>query len=258
MFKHIQIGISTYIASFSFIHKHKLYSLFLIPGLLSLLLLSVGIYLIFSLSMNLSDYILNNLNLNDLPIWALSLIKITLGIIIRLISFLTLGVVFRYLILIVLSPVLSFIVQKIEYIQGYKEQSFSFTQILKDVIRAIKITLSNSVIQIGIIVLLSLLSFIPVIGYICPVIIFIIEFYYLGFSLLDYTLEVKNYNVKETRVFLKKHRTLAMTNGIFFYAWLIIPIFGWMIGPIIGTIAANISVNKILRENESSQALSNS
>ncbi len=70
-----------------------------------------------------------------------------------------------------------------------------------------------------------ILGFIPVIGIVSSVLLFLVQAYYAGFGNMDYTLE-RHLKYNESITFVRKNRGLAIGNGIIFMLFLFIPIIG--------------------------------
>ena len=94
---------------------------------------------------------------------------------------------------------------------------------------------------------LIILSFIPVVGIIATILIFVIQAYYVGFGNMDYTME-RHFGYKESIQFVRKHRGLAIGNGAVFVLMLFIPIIGFIITLPISVVAASTETVKILEE----------
>ena len=96
-----------------------------------------------------------------------------------------------------------------------------------------------------------ILAFIPVIGWITPLIGLMVECYYLGFSMLDYSSERHKLSTSQSIAFIGKHKGLAIGNGMVFFLMHLIPVLGWVLAPGYAVIAATISLygdkeNKLL------------
>nr|WP_315824904.1 EI24 domain-containing protein [Paraflavitalea speifideiaquila] len=89
---------------------------------------------------------------------------------------------------------------------------------------------------------LLIISFIPVVGWVTPVIVLFVECYYYGFSMLDYSCERHKLSPAESIEFIGKHKGLAIGNGMVFYLMHLIPIVGWVLAPAYAVIAATISL----------------
>lgn len=83
--------------------------------------------------------------------------------------------IFTSFFLIIGSPYFSMISRKVDEIVSQKLQPFSFRRWIKEIIRALKISITNSIKQFFSIILINLFSFIPFIGIIAPLLTFIIQ-----------------------------------------------------------------------------------
>ena len=113
---------------------------------------------------------------------------------------------------------------------------------VRDTIRGIKLAVRNSLWQTVYTVSLLLLSFIPLIGWITPLVALLTECYYFGFSMLDYSFERNNISSSESIAFVSRHKGLAIGNGIVFYLMHIVFVVGWILAPSYAVIAATISL----------------
>lgn len=156
---------------------------------------------------------------------------------------------FKYIWLIVGSPVFAYLSEKTESIIEGRDFPFSFKQLLKDIIRGVGIALRNTLWQTVYIIFILVLSLIPVIGWTAPLFAIIIECFYYGFSMIDYTMERRNKTVAESVYFINHHKGLAIGNGLMFYLMHGLPVIGWVIAPAYAVIAATLSIYP-LKENK--------
>ena len=153
---------------------------------------------------------------------------------------------FKYVWLIAGSPVFAYLSEKTEAIIENRDFPFSFQQLIKDMLRGIVIDLRNMLWQTVYIISLLVLSFIPVVGWITPVIVLFTEGYYYGFSMLDYSCERRNMSPQQSIYFIGHHRGLAIGNGIIFYFMHLVPIIGWILAPAYAVIAATLSIIQVI------------
>jgi CysZ protein len=109
------------------------------------------------------------------------------GVMLRLVLVLSYFSFFKYIILIIGSPLFAYLSEKTEATLEGKEYSFDWSSIKKDCMRSIKLDLRNCGWQSVYLLSLIILSLIPVVGWITPVIALLMECYYFGFSMLDYS-----------------------------------------------------------------------
>jgi CysZ protein len=115
---------------------------------------------------------------------------------------------------------------------------------MKDAWRGTKLALRNTVWQTVYMFALFLLSFIPVIGWITPLIVILVECYYYGFSMLDYSFERQKLSPAESIRYVSQHKGLAIGNGIVFYLMHGLIIIGWVLAPAYAVVAATLSLYK--------------
>ncbi len=149
---------------------------------------------------------------------------------------------FKYLFLIIGSPLFAYLSEKTEAIMEGKEHPFNTTQFLKDIVRGIQLSIRNSLWQTVYIISILLLSLIPLAGWLTPVIALLVECYYYGFSMLDYSMERHQKSTPESIAFVSAHKGLAIGNGLVFYLMHLLPIIGWILAPAYAVVAATLSI----------------
>jgi len=164
------------------------------------------------------------------------------GIMIWLLLMLFYFSLYKYIWLIIGSPVFAYLSEKTEALLEGKEYPFSFPQLLKDMMRGIKLALRNALWQTVYAISILILSFVPVVGLVTPVISMLVECYYYGFSMLDYSCERHKLSPSQSVAFIGNRKGLAIGNGIVFYLMHLIPIIGWIFAPAYAVIAATISI----------------
>jgi CysZ protein len=163
-------------------------------------------------------------------------------VIFRLVLLLFYFSLFKFLFLIIGSPVFAYLSEKTESIMEGKEFPFSWRQLMKDIWRAIKIALRNLLWQTVYVVSILILSFIPLFGWVAPLVALLVECYYFGFSMLDYSSERNKLSAAQSIDFIGRHKGLAIGNGLVFYLMHLVPVAGWLFAPSYAVIAATISL----------------
>lgn len=255
MLKEIIIAIQAFFQAHRFIKKHKLWKWILIPGILYTVLFIIGIYLFSSTSSNFIEWIALKTGLKS---WLdkensgfMGFIFTMGGLILWLVLMLFYFSLFKFLFLIVGSPLFAYLSEKTEAIMEGTDFPFSVSQLLKDILRGIQLAGRNSLWQTIYSISIIIFSLIPVIGWLTPVMAIIIDCYYYGFSMLDYSMERKRKSVAESIFFIGSHKGLAIGNGIVFYLMHFLPIVGWILAPSYSVVAATLSVYP-LKEKEGS------
>ncbi|MBI2730396.1 MAG: EI24 domain-containing protein [Sphingobacteriales bacterium] len=246
MLKELVIAFQSYFKAHRFISKHRLWKWIIIPGIIYALLFFFGMWLFLSSSTEAIAYLSSKLGIVQ---WLkqsdnafLNFLFIFGRIIFQLIVLFFYFSLFKYIFLIVGSPVFAYLSEKTESILEGKDYPFNFQQLLKDIVRGIKLALRNTLWQTVYTLAILILSMIPVVGWITPVIAFLVECYYYGFSMLDYSCERHKLTPSQSIAFIGRHKGLAIGNGIIFFLMHGFLLVGWVLAPAYAVVAATISL----------------
>lgn len=246
LLKEIVIAVQSYFRAHRFISHHKLWKWILIPGILYTILFIAGIYFFWTSSDAAVTWLSHRIGidrwLHNQGSGFLSFIFLMGEIMVRLILLLFYFSLFKYLFLIIGSPLFAYLSEKTDAILSGKDFPFSWPQLMKDVVRGIRLSLRNTLWQTVYMVTLLILSFFPVIGWITPVITIFVECYYYGFSMLDYSCERHQLSPSRSIEFIGKHKGLAIGNGMVFFLMHLLPFVGWVLAPSYAVVAATISL----------------
>jgi CysZ protein len=246
LLKEIVIAIQAYRKAHIFIGKHRLWKWILIPGLVYMILFTIGLFFFWISAdgavSHLSQFIGVDRWLHRQHSSALSFFFLMGGIMVRLIMMFFYFSLFKYLFLILGSPVFSYLSEKTESIIEEKEFQFSRSIFFSDIRRGIRLAIRNCLWQTVYTVSILILSFIPLVGWITPVISALVECYYYGFSMLDYSCERHKLSPSASINFISQRRGLAIGNGLVFYLMHFIPFVGWVLAPSYALVAATISL----------------
>jgi CysZ protein len=244
LLKEIVIAIQAYRKAHIFIGKHRLWKWILIPGLAYMILFTVGLYFFWISADTAVSQLFSGLDRwihrQHSPAW--SFMAIMVGIMARLIMMFFYFSLFKYLFLILGSPVFSYLSEKTESIMEGREFIFNSKVFYHDIRRGIKLALRNCFWQTIYTIFILLLSLIPLIGSIAPVIAGLVECYFYGFSMLDYSCERHKLSPSESIRFIGQRRGLAIGNGLVFYLMHFVPFVGWVLAPSYALVAATISL----------------
>lgn len=222
MLKNITLGIKAYFGAFSLISKLKLWKFFVIPMVISLVTAIVIFGSAYALSDNIGSFISK--------IWAWDWGKETFAAISNFIGGLIIIVIglilFKHIIMALSAPFMSPVSEKIEaHLTGNLPHSSRDTSFMQQLLRGIKINGRNLIMELLLTIPILLLKFIPVVNIFSTILLFIVQAYYAGFGNMDYTLE-RHYKYSDSIKFVRKHRGLAIGNGIVFILFLLIPLIG--------------------------------
>ncbi len=249
MLKEIIIAIQSFFEAHHFIRKHNLWKWILIPGLIYTLLFAGCVYFFIIFSDNAVSWISQKVGIeaflqkerNEL----LSFLFMMAGMMLRLVLVFFYFSLFKFIFLIVGSPIFAYLSEKTSSIIEGRDFPFSFSQLMKDAWRGTKLALRNTIWQTVYIISLLLLSMIPVVGWITPLIALFVECYYYGFSMMDYSCERNKLSPAQSVTFISRHKGLAIGNGLMFYLMHGLIFVGWLLAPAYAVVAATLSLYKV-------------
>ncbi len=247
MIKNILKGIKAYAGTLKLISKLKLWKFFAIPILISLVIATSIGFSAYSLSDNIGSYITK--------IWRWEFGKETFTAISNFIGGAVVVVfgfmLYKHIVMAFSAPFMSPVSEKIEaYLTNTKIHSHRETSFKDQLWRGIRINVINLFKELLFTIPILILSFIPVIGIVTTVLLFLVQAYYAGFGNMDYTLE-RHLSYKDSIRFVRKNKGIAIGNGIIFMLFLLIPVLGViLVLPLSVTAATTKTVEIIATENK--------
>lgn len=244
--KQIGIGLRTYGQATGFIFRNKLAWTFLVPVALNILLFVGGQALISDFIIYLKDLFFNWINLEGTGFWG-GVLGWLMAVLIRVLFFFIFVYISGYVIIIILSPLLAYVSEKTEQILTGKKIETSFSQIISDALRGIVIALRNLFLELFFMVLMFFVSFVPFIGWLGTIVLFLISSYFYGFSFIDYTNERKRLTIRESVTVMRRYKWIAVSNGAVFSLFLVIPFCGAFVSvfvAIVSTVAATMAMHQ--------------
>jgi len=249
LLKEIIIAIQSYFDAHQFIKKHRLWKWIIIPGILYMLLFVAGMYFFWNSSDSAVTWLSKQLGLEN---WLqkqrsewLSFLFLMIGMMLRLVLVFFYFSLFKYIFLIIGSPLFAYLSEKTTSIIEGRDFPFSFSQLMKDAGRGIVLACRNALWQTLYAVSLVILSLIPLVGWITPLVALFIECYYYGFSMMDYSCERNRMSPVASIAFISRHKGLAIGNGLIFYLLHGLVIIGWILAPAYAVVAATLSLHRI-------------
>lgn len=245
MLKNIITAIKAYAGAFELISKLKLWRYFVIPILISIVTaISIGLSA-YGFSDDIGQFI------SRIWVWEwgketfTTISEIFGGLIIIFLGL----VLYKHIIMALSAPFMSPVSEKIEIHLLGEESKLSDqhrnTSFHQQLWRGIRINVRNLLMELWLTIIILIISLIPVIGWFTSLILFFIQAYYAGFGNMDYTLE-RHFKYKESVSFVRKHRGIAIGNGIVFMLFLLIPVIGVILVLPLSVTAASTETIKLL------------
>ena len=239
-FSELSEGFAGYSRAHKVIFKYRLTRYFLLPGIITVVFAAIYVFLFGYLGT------LFEVDPESLPSW-ISWAGSALNWVIRSLFWVTMIWLFfagnKYIVLTILASYLGSLSEAIEALEtGRKPEPIGFKGYVKDIIRALRLSIRNMIREI---LLCFAAGFIPLVG---PIVILGISAYYYGFGYVDYVLERKRFNIRQSVAFMRKRTGLAVGLGIPTMLLMLVPIVGWMIAPVYATAAATLETMDELEE----------
>jgi len=145
---------------------------------------------------------------------------------------------YKFILLTILSPFLAYVSERVEELETGNNYPFSWSQLFKDSLRGMKISLVNFIKEILSIAVLFLVGLIPGVAAASAPLIFLVQSYFVGFSMIDYFLERRRFSSAESMRMVRKLRGLCLPIGAAFNGLLFVPLIGVIIGAPLAAVAA--------------------
>jgi CysZ protein len=246
LLKDLIIAIQAYFRAHEFINRHRLWKWIIIPGIIYAIIFFAGMWLFWGSSGDFLEWLFETVGVKS---WLermqndfLNFLFITGTLIFRFILLFFYFSLFKYMFLIVGSPVFAWLSEQTENIIEGKSTHFDTTQFISDMWRGVRVALRNSLWQSVYVFSILIFSLVPIVGWVAPVIAFLIECYYYGFSMLDYSAERHKLTPSQSVAFISSKKGLAIGNGMVFFVMHLIPVLGWVLAPAYAVIAATLSL----------------
>ena len=188
--------------------------------------------------------------------WPLAAVFI--AIVLWFLSIIICFLLYKHVILILYGPLAGYLSEKTEQaVGGEVPPSFSLRLLFEDVIRGIVLNIITLSLSLFFMLLAWLLVFIPLAGAILsPVILFLVQAFFTGVGLVDFTLERKRFRVSSSLQFTWAYRGRVSGVGAGFLMLMFIPLIGWFLAPGYGVIAGTLgSLDLINMESKSKNLL---
>jgi CysZ protein len=245
-------AIGTCFKSIDTIFQKGLWPYLLYPLLFWIVVLVASFWVFADIANSISEYLNTYFNFKNIPdsgSW-LSVFKpflttyfsFILAIVLKLIFWYVISTFSKYLILIFLSPLFALLSESTEEKLYGNKYPFSFSQLLKDIMRGVGISLRNMFFEYSIMFICFILTIVfPPLAIITTPFLFLVSWYFIGFTLLDYNFERHKMNIKESTQFIRKNIGIACGLGVTYFGFMLLPFYiGVMLAPVITVVAGTI------------------
>jgi CysZ protein len=245
MIKNILKGIKAYTGTFKLIGKLGLWKYFGVPMAISFFTAVLIGFSAWGLSDNLGAFI------SKIWFWEWGAETFrTISDFIGALIIIAVGLIlYRHIVMALSAPFMSPVSEKIEKHFYGATHSHRNTSNAQQLWRGVRINVRNLLMELLLTIPIILIGFIPVVGIISSVLLFLVQSYYAGFGNMDYTLE-RHYTYSESIQFVRENRGLAIGNGIVFMLMLLIPVVGIILVLPLSVTAASTETLKVLENSK--------
>ncbi len=251
-FEKLRLGFKSFSKAHQFIKQHRLWHFVYIPGVVNAIFFLLFINWVTSSITEWVDGIFSFDCDDSFLGWFCSIFSFLTNFLeyfIRLMLYTALiGVylfIYKSIILLLYSPVLAYLIEVVDKKHKGIDTPFKLEQFLKDSVRGIVLATRGILLEGLIIIAIIIMAFVPIINIIQPILMWLVSSYFLGVSMLDYALERKGLNVKESIIYSKQNKSLASSIGSVFQLVFFIPAIGWMLAPTLTAVAAYFAVDEL-------------
>jgi len=247
-FKEFSQATLAYYEAFQFVKKHKLKGFFIGSAFFNLFaFVFVGV-LAWVYTGSLIDLIYSTFSFpDDWQEWG-NVIEILTAIFIRFLLISLYINLYKYIILIIFAPVLAILSERTQNILNNQKKSINLIRLISEIGRGMLMGIILVNLNILIYTFLLLLSLtIPFLSPAFAILVFILESFFFGASMVDYRNEYYQLGVQSSLRKIFKHKGLVLGNGLALNLFILVPVVGVLFAPSFALIAAGIHANKVVR-----------
>jgi CysZ protein len=243
MLKNILKGVQAYGGTFKLISQLGLWKYFGVPMLISFFTAIIIGAAAWGFSDNIGEFIAKIWFWK----WGAETFR-TISEILGAIIIIAIGLIlYKHIVMALSAPFMSPVSEKIEAHLTGNIHTHRNTSNAAQFWRGIRINVRNLLMELILTIPILIIGFIPVVGVISSVLLFLVQSYYAGFGNMDYTLE-RHFEVKESVQFVGQNRGIAIGNGMIFMLMLLIPVFGIIFVLPLSVTASTTETVRILKE----------
>jgi CysZ protein len=228
-FHQLAVGVKTVFNSYGPVSQLRP-RVFLIVALVTVVFIPGSIFLLVSLTDSLFGWLSSFIPawsfFESIPSWFTSTIGGIGQVLVLLSTFVLSTLIGGSVVLILISPLLSMMSEKLWVSYGGSPLPSGFWPFLRSIARAVWLAVKYLVLQWAMLFLCFLLSLVPIIGLVSPVLSIAVAIFFYGTSLADYALELAGKNIRDSYAFCNSNRGLIIGIALPFALAIFIPYVG--------------------------------
>lgn len=157
----------------------------------------------------------------------------TLTLVTHLLIWYIVGRYIKYFIQILLAPLLAYISAVTEEKLTGKKYPFNSVEFLLDILRGIGLTIRNIVLETLMVVCSFFICWMfPLAGFIIPVVLYLVNCFFMGFNFIDYAAERKRMSIGDSTGWMLKNYAAVTGFGLAYNLISMFPVLDWLLAPI--------------------------
>lgn len=237
-----------YYEAFQFVRKHNLKGFILSAAFFNFFAFVFVGFIAWIYTGKLIDLIYSSFSFpEDWQEWG-SFLEILTAILIRILLILLYINLFKYIVLIIFAPVLAILSERTQNILNQQKKSINLFRLVSEIGRGMM--MAFILINLNIIIYLALVVLSVVIPFLAPafvILVFLLESFFFGASMLDYRNEYYQLSIKSSLKKIFRHKGLVLGNGLALNLFILIPFVGVLFAPSFALVAAGIHANKVIQ-----------
>ena len=149
---------------------------------------------------------------------------------------------FKYVILLLLEVVIFHFARKTLEVLTNEEAEASLNDFIQAQIRMFKVVLFSFVMENVITTLVGIILSVFGAEFIEPVLVFIVQCFFLGFVIVDNYNEIYNMKLKQSFKYARLYGGVCIAIGVVIYLLMWIPVLGSVLAPLLGAVAATVTM----------------
>jgi len=250
MLSEFYIGVKNFLRAPRFIFKHNLAWVLLVPIVLNIILVVLGFGATGRLSEMLTEFVQTSFGdaLFSGDSYIGSAIEWVFWLLFKLAFLFVYAYVGGFIVLMILSPLLAYISERTEEIEDGTTYPFSWSQFFQDILRGIGVAGRSLFYELLVSFIVLLITFIPGLNLVTPILFFAVTAYFYGYSFMDYNLERRRLSSKSSQTYIFNHKAMTIGVGSPYALLVLLPVIGPSfagIAAIFGTVAATLTWKEV-------------
>ena len=157
---------------------------------------------------------------------------------------------FKYVILILLEIVIFHFARKTLQVLTGEEMEATLQAFIDAQVRMFKVVIFCYVMEMVFSIMLGTALSIIGIEIIKPIVLIVIQCFFLGFAIIDNYNEIFKMTIKQSFKYTQQYIGVALAIGLVVYVLMLLPLVGTVLAPLLGAVVATITMHELEKEDQ--------